>query len=310
MAKKKQGRSDSGQQAVFVSMTGFGRAQAERHGVFLEVEVRTINSRYLDLNFRTPRNYSVFEPKLRQLLSGFFERGRVDINVQRRITAVDETDIVFNQSLFEALKGKYNLALGPGLAAQSEVQAQAALQILSRKEVLDPVTESVDQEQELELLLELASQAASAAQSQRRQEGARLALDFCSRVENLMRIREQLAIELKDAHILMAERIKTRVSKLLTEVSLDPGRLEQEIAFLADKTDVAEELVRLDSHFIQLHNLAASAPNGRKLEFLLQEIGREFNTISSKAQHAPAQSLVVDAKAELERIREQLQNIE
>ncbi|MBN8548179.1 MAG: YicC family protein [Deltaproteobacteria bacterium] len=306
-AVAKKGGAGRGVQVV--SMTGYGHATAKRAGISVEVEVRTVNSRYLDCTLKLPRPYTIFEPELRERAAAKLQRGRVEISVSRTVQAAQRQGLRFDKALFEQYLKVYRSAYHA--AGAKEVSLENTVQnILARREVLDIGEIPAQLEQEKTLLWEGIDAALADLDSMRRSEGKRLGLDMLQRVETLRGIRSEIARKALRAPEELQNRLQERMNKLLAAAHIDESRICAEAALLAEKVDVSEELVRLDSHFAQFESTLAVTPNGRKLDFLLQEFGREFNTISSKAQDAAIQSAVVDAKTEIEKLREQVQNVE
>lgn len=309
MKSRKTSASGNARAAVaVVSMTGFGRAREEKRGVSVDVEVKSVNSRFLDCSLKLPRQYGLFEAELRELVAARVQRGRVEVNVSRTVAAQGAGALRFDKDLFQAYAKVYQSAakeLGAKLPADVLVR-----EILARREVLDTGAEAEEPEAEKALLWRALEKALDGFEQMRRREGNALGLDMSSRVERLRDIRQHIAKNAAQAPVDLKQKLEERMRKLLSGTSIDEGRLYTEAALLADRVDVSEELVRLESHFQQFVDTLRSSPNGRKLEFLLQEFGREFNTINSKAQGAETQKLVVEAKTEIEKLREQVQNVE
>ncbi len=302
-------KSSSSNALHVVSMTGYGRALVKRGALSVEVEVKAVNSRYLDCALKLPRQYSGFEPELRELAGSLMQRGRVEISVVRGVDAALQEGLRFDKQLFDQYVKLYR-SLQRELGVRDPSVEKMVHQILSRREVLDVGEGSVEVEKEKAVVWEAVSKALSDLDAMRRKEGQRLGADMLQRVSVLRLLRAGIAKKAERAPEELQKRLEERMRKLLSGVDVDQGRLCTEAALLAEKVDVSEELVRLDSHFEQFEAALKSSPNGRKLDFLLQEFGREFNTISSKAQDAAVQGAVVDAKTEIEKLREQVQNVE
>lgn len=287
------------------SMTGFGAGEATFGEGRLAIELRALNHRHTEVRVRMPGELLDQSAFVEQLARERLGRGRFDIGV-RVSGALREAR--FSKERARAVYGAL-LELRDAVAPGAEVPF-AALTALPEL-VTTPAELDAD---ELRSALNRAFDgAASDLEAMRAVEGRALAADIqkhLSRCRELAREVEQRAATLVDAQ---RARLEERVARLLqsTEVALDASRLEQELALFADKSDIAEELARLASHFDYFEQVSAEAgPIGRRLEFVLQEIGREANTIASKAQNAPIAHLVVELKAEIERIREQVQNVE
>lgn len=291
------------------SMTGFGSAQGASGSGEISVEIRSVNHRFLDINCRLPASYSRFEQELSRLLKTTLKRGRVDITVSRTDSSGERLSTKFNEEAFlsylEITKRAIKLA---GLKDKEALPA-AIPQILARREVLELGTVEKAQDDEWPIVEKLAKEALDKLCKMRAVEGATLETELTSQLDILKYIGKKIREQADKTPQMFSERLKARLEKL-TDIELEPARLAQEVAILADRIDVTEELVRLDSHLSQFRQALSSADGGRKLEFLLQEIGREINTTGSKSQNGEITSLVVEAKAVLERLREQVLNIE
>ncbi len=289
------------------SMTGYGRGESQENGQRVEVEVKAFNHRYCDVVPHLPRSLAVLETKVRNLIRERFSRGRIEVFVQFEESAAAgpklELDLALAREYHEALK-----TLQESLGIPGEVRLDtltAFREIFARKEV------ERDIEKEWALLLPALEAALNGLEEARRQEGGNLEKDFSQR---LAAVEKMLAdIERRSPAVLAGyrDRLAQRVQELAGGVEIDAARLAQEVAFLAERSDITEELVRARSHLGRFRAfLKQPEPAGRKLEFLLQEMNREVNTIGSKANDADIAQLVVAIKSELEKMREQVQNIE
>jgi len=291
------------------SMTGFGSAQGSAGAAEIGVEVRSVNHRFLDVNFRLPSNYSRFEQDLSRMLKAVLKRGRVDFTITRSDSVSERVATKFNEEAFrsylEITRRAIKLA---GLKERSALPV-AIPQILARREVLEVGTVEKTQDDDWPIVEKLAREAIEKLSQMRAVEGATLEQELLSQLDSLSEIAKKIRLHSEKTPLQFAERLKARLDKL-SEIELDPARLAQEVAVLADRIDVTEELVRLDSHISQFRQALSGADGGRKLEFLIQEIGREVNTTGSKSQNGEITVLVVEAKAVLERLREQVLNIE
>lgn len=296
--------------AVLKSMTGFGKAKGEDGDLKIDVEVRTLNHRFLDCSLRLPQPYTQFELDLRSAIASRLERGKVEVFVTRRLSTGKGGRPLLDRSLFDQYWGLYEEVFsGKGVTDLSSVPA-ALLDILSRKDVLLMEEEEQDPEREKVLLFKALNEALDKLNVMRETEGARLDQDLRGRLNHLVEIRQKIQLLSQEAGDRHRERLLSRLHKINSEIRVDETRLAQEVAFILERLDIAEELTRLESHFQQCTHILSNPPNGRRLEFLVQELGREFNTITSKCQDAPIQSLCIDAKAVLEKMREQIQNVE
>ena len=288
-------------------MTGFGGGRGEAAGEALTVELRSVNGKFCEVKARLPRELPLLEPELVKTIKSRISRGMVEVFVRREGAsgrgAAPRVDLPLASAYAKALR---ELKDELGLAGEPTVQDVAAM------EGVISLGEAAADAAALAPALQAALGAAlDALDVMRRREGDALARDLIGRFETIERLAAQVA-QLAPAQVeAYRDRLAARVAELSRGVALDPARLAQEVALFADRTDIAEEVTRLASHIAQLRALIQSdVPAGRRLEFLVQEVNREINTIGSKSQHAGIAALVVDIKAELERVREQIQNVE
>jgi uncharacterized protein (TIGR00255 family) len=292
------------------SMTGFARVAGSTAGVDIDLEVRSVNSRYLEINLKGPRCLTAQEREVKATLQRLHRRGRIDVAVTRR--AKDSTPSIERESWsqLDASVAAYTAAC-KRYGARGDGLAQFLGSIVLREGAVSEESSAVSEE-ESQLFIALVTQASQVLYGVREVEGRGLFSDVAQRVSVLERLREEISTLIAGAPARLRERLTERLAALAPEVAADPERLALEVALLADRIDVSEELSRLGIHLTQFRKTLQGHVDGvgRKLDFLTQEIGRELNTVASKAQDARVQGLVVDAKAELERIREQVQNIE
>ncbi len=288
------------------SMTGFGRGDASNGGTTVVVEMKSVNNRFRDVQVRLPREYTAFEPRVIAALRDTIQRGRVDIAV-RRTCIEGATRIVADLKLVE----QYRLAMvDVARRLQRDPAEVSLLHVLSQPGVLVTSDNDDDAMGEWELVEAAVNAALSDLSAMRAAEGRALANDLSRHLDELNRLRSEVA----DAAEGVAERLKAKLVERIGRLvagHVDPSRIASEAALLADKADVSEELARLQSHGDQfVAALSADEPVGRKLDFLLQEMNREINTIGSKAAELPISARVVDLKSVLERMREQVANVE
>lgn len=289
------------------SMTGYGRAQQVRDGREITVEIKSVNSRYFEYTSRLPRSYAWLDDPLKKQLAAAISRGKVEL----ALTVVDAGDSGAVVRVDEQLARDYLTALR-ALAASLQVKDDVTVNTLTRfSDIFTVDRESMDEEQVQADVLAVEQQAIDAFLAMRAAEGGKLAEDVLARLDAI----EQMVGEIE--HLAegrvqsYTDRLYEKLKLLLADRSIDEGRILTEAAIFADKTAVDEETVRLRSHLRQYRDiLGAGAPAGRKLDFLTQELNRETNTIGSKTQDLAVTRLVVDMKAEIEKIREQIQNIE
>ena len=292
---------------LIASMTGYGRAEARGSRLAVVVEARSLNHRFLEIGAKLPRALSAHEPGVRQLVQARLSRGRLDVSVGvRRIAGsqnVVRTDLALGADYVRSARA---LADALGLPADLGVAD------LLRLPGVVSVEEAEDEDGESGLLLKDATQQALAELVRMRQaEGAALAADLAGHLATLEAWAAGLVGILPAVLARIQERLRARIHALLDEASPDPGRVVQEAAILAARSDVAEELARLRSHCGQFRALlGAGGPVGRQLDFLLQEMHREVNTIASKADDGEMVARVLEARTVVERLREQAQNVE
>lgn len=288
-------------------MTGFGRGEVTSGGRVWMAEVRCVNNRYLDLKIKLPHGYAALEERVRKKVSTFHQRGRVDLLLA---VSGDTADLVKMHVNRELVKG-YKLAIAE-IAQELGVQAVIDLAfVVSRPEVLVQEQQGEDMEAVWPHLEQALEQALTGCETMRQQEGAAMVRDLSARLQVFTLTIEKIEAGIPELLRQREQVLGERLQKLLGNVQLDEQRLCQEVAILADKTDVTEEIVRLQSHIVQFHTfLTEKEAVGRKLDFLLQEFLREVNTIASKINDAAIAYLTVELKSELEKMREQIQNIE
>lgn len=291
-----------------VSMTGFGKASVQNSKLHIGVELKSYNHRFLDIALKLPRAYNQFEFELRDLISSTLGRGRVELLVVRE-AVIPPQAVQFDRDLFKTYWNIARKVLREADVTGKEHFAALALDLMSRKEVLGIREENFLGDAERGLLLGALKKALGILVKMRDREGARLGQEISGRFARIKKLREQISKAGQRTVENERERIQNRIKKFTPEVTLDPARLAAEVALLIDRTDITEELVRLDSHFKESSLALAQSGTGRKLDFIIQELGREFNTIGSKAQDADVQRSVIEAKVELEKIREQVQNL-
>ena len=289
------------------SMTGYGRAVRTYEGREVTVEVRSVNNRYLDCTVKLPRLYSYAEDRVKQLVKEHVTRGKVDVFITVTNTAGEEMKISLNRPVLEGY-----LAAMQSIAADYPVRNDITVTALSRlPDVFLVEKPDVDEEARAKELLETVSEALDQYDAMRTTEGAALEQDLLNRRQTIL---DLVAKVEERSPITVAEyraRLEAKMQEVLANTSIDESRILTEAAVFSDKVAVDEETVRLRSHLNQLQAmLSTGGAIGRKLDFLLQEMNREANTISSKGNALEQARTVVDIKAELEKIREQTQNIE
>ena len=289
------------------SMTGYGEAKVTAGGFELSVEMKSVNNRYLDVTVRMPRSYLFAEEALKAIVQGRVSRGKIDVFVGVDSSGAGDVLIKINEPLAEGYVAVFN-----ELTEKYGVRDELTAALLSRfPDVLQVEKKETDREAVTQALCAALSAALDEFDNMRAREGDKLKSDLLNHVEQIERL--TLEIETRSPATVEEYRVKleTKVRELLDSVEIDSARLISETVIFADRVAVDEEIVRLGSHVSQLRELlSGSSPVGRKLDFLIQELNREANTIGSKCNDLEISRYVIDLKSEIEKIREQVQNIE
>jgi uncharacterized protein (TIGR00255 family) len=289
-------------------MTGFGTATAEVPGGRLAVEIRSVNHRFSEVLIRTPRDLSALEDRARAVVQERVRRGRVDVVITRDEGARRPRIVRVDAALAHAY-GRALREVADVIGASGEVTVD---QIASMPDVLRVDDERPDVDGLWPALEGAVRAAAERLVAMRAAEGERLAADLLARVAELERLTD--AVAARSSHVVRAyqERLQGRVAELLGDLPIDAARIASEVALFADRSDISEELTRLRSHLAQFRETVAGEDGvvGRKLDFVLQEMGRETNTIGSKANDLEITRTIIAMKSALESLREQIQNVE
>ncbi|MFN3345568.1 MAG: YicC/YloC family endoribonuclease [Chloroherpetonaceae bacterium] len=290
------------------SMTGFGSGEYAEFGLHATAEIRSVNSRFIEISVKLPRQFSVFELEARELIRKSLQRGKITAVVQLERENQSEIPIRIKPETVRAY-----MAILSELKAVSGIDEPIRLEHLLKFSEIFEV--STNESQELEREWKVISQALQAAilslREMRRKEGEQLTIDFKARIAAINQVLDHIEAISRDSLSATKEKLRQKVHDLLGDESIAKERLEMEILLLTDKMDITEECVRFRSHNkFFLEALDSGEPAGRKLNFLLQEQSREANTIASKSQNAEISQKSVFIKEELEKIREQVQNIE
>ena len=289
------------------SMTGYGRAVQTVNGREFTVELRSVNNRYLDCSVKLPRSLSFAEDAVKQAVKNTISRGKVDVFVTVRSEGGEEASVSLNTAMVEGyLAAMHRMAELYGIADDTSVSVLARM-----PDVFTVERPPVDEEQLLTDLLSVVGAAIAGYDAMRCTEGEALKRDLQTRAEQILGLVAQVESGSAQTVADYRARLTAKLQEVLASTSIDESRILTEAAIFADKIAVDEETVRLRSHLSQMHTmLETGGPMGRKLDFLLQEMNREANTIGSKCTDVALARLVVEIKAQLEKIREQTQNIE
>ena len=292
---------------MVLSMTGYGRAGALLHGRDIKVELRSVNARFFEYSSRLPRSCAFLEDKLKKLVAAKVSRGKVELSLSIQTVTAADTVVSVNWSLAQG----YRAALD-SLIEKMELKNDVTAGMIARfPEVLTQTAAPTNEEELWQDVQSVALQAVDAFVAMRAAEGEKLKADVAGRLDTI----EELVAKIEQGSAgrvqAYSDKLYARLQELLGDRNIDESRLVAEAALFADKTAIDEETVRLHSHVAQYREiLALDEPVGRKLDFLTQELNRESNTIGSKCQDVAITRLVVELKSEIEKIREQIQNIE
>lgn len=290
------------------SMTAYARAEKATEHFKVSIEIRSYNHRHLDFAVRLPHNYLELEDKIKSLAAEKVSRGRLEVKLQ----IIDESEEAYGFEINEPKARAYHEALLQ-LKDRFDIDMAISLELLADTNgIIVPAETKRDIQAHWPIIGDCFNEALDKLIAMRKREGDFMSEDITGRLDFIKKRLVQIKKESTDLLDIYQERLKERILALTKGmIEIDPARVAQEAAFIADKSDISEEIVRSESHIQQFRTVMYSEePAGRKLNFLLQELNREFNTIGSKTEKISVSHMVVEVKAELEKIREQIQNIE
>lgn len=289
------------------SMTGFGRGEGESTLGRVVIESRSVNHRYSDINIKLPKRLTPFEGRIKEIIRSQVSRGRIDVSMKLDAAGEEKVQLEVDSNLAE----QYVQALR-SLKRKFKLKGEITLELLAGvKEIISMKEETGDIEPYWIEIVPVLNRSLKEMDEMKRIEGKSLSTDLMKRLKRITQQLTEIGGLFPSRLEAYRNRLRERVQSLLEGVEVDPLRFQQEFALLAERTDITEELVRAESHFNQFASLfKGEEPVGRKMDFLLQEIHREVNTVSAKANDAEISQKVVEIKSELEKIREQVQNIE
>ena len=289
------------------SMTGYGRAEETIRGHHVTVEIKSVNHRYFEFGCRTPRGYAFLDDKIKTYLQSRLSRGKVDVYVSVETLEDAPVEVLVNHSLAEGYV-KALQEISERYALRNDLTAMG----LSRYPDLFSVHKTPENEEEIwSAVSQVLAAATDRFLEMRRQEGERMKADVLGRAAKIMELVAEIEQRSPESVSEYEKKLRQKIQEMLGDTQVDEQRLLTETAIFADKVAVAEETVRLRSHMSQLKTMInGNSPTGRKIDFLIQEFNREANTIGSKCQNSDIAHVVVDLKSEIEKIREQIQNIE
>jgi uncharacterized protein (TIGR00255 family) len=290
------------------SMTGFSRYENQNEDLTCKVEIRSVNNRFIDINTRLPKSLAPLELPLKKMVKSKCARGSFDISIAIEKNGDSEANLEVAPNLplaTEYLNAFKNIQEGLGLKGEIDINT-----ILSQRDVVKPELKKVEDSSE-EIVLQTVDKTLTDLVKMREDEGKNLEKDILNQISSIEALGKSISTKQSITIQQFQDKLKEKIQTLTTGIEIDPARIAQESALLADRCDVTEELVRLESHLDQFNKLVSShEPQGRKLEFLTQEINREVNTMGSKTIDLEVSKAVIEMKSCLEKIREQLANIE
>ena len=289
-------------------MTGFSRYENQNEDLTCKVEIRSVNNRFIDINTRLPKSLAPLELPLKKMVKSKCARGSFDISIAIEKNGDSEANLEVAPNLplaSEYLNAFKKIQEGLGLKGEIDINT-----ILSQRDVVKPELKKVEDSSE-EIVLQTVDKTLTDLVKMREEEGKNLEKDILNQISSIKALGKLISTKQSITVQEFQDKLKEKIQTLTTGIEIDPARVAQESALLADRCDVTEELVRLESHLDQFNKLVAShEPQGRKLEFLTQEINREVNTMGSKTIDLEVSKAVIEMKSCLEKIREQLANIE
>ncbi len=295
------------------SMTGFGRGEYTDGKRNMVVEIKTVNHRYADITIKMPRRYSFAEDKIKSAIKAHIRRGKADVFIMVENIGDSDVSVQINEELAKQYLEKM-VSLRDALGEPEGFNDQLSLlQIAGLPDVIKTTPAAEDEEEIMQALLIPTLQAAQNLDKMRATEGEKLAEDLLAKGENLKTLLDQIAARAPQVATDYTAKLRERITELIgNSVQIPEDRILVEAAIFADKCAIDEEITRLNSHIMQLRDIVSTSnqPDGKKLDFLVQEMNREANTIGSKANDITITGYVLDLKSEIEKIREQVQNIE
>lgn len=290
------------------SMTGFGKSQKNFENRNINIEIKSVNNRYCDISIKLYRKYSFLEEPIKRKIKEMIKRGKIDVQINIENLQSDSVEVSIDREIVKNYISEIS-----NLSSELDIANNVDMKyLLSLPEVLKIMPKEDEEEEITSQVMKSLVDALEMFNSMRLSEGVKLEQDILNRNAEILKILQKIESLKKDAHLEYLNKIKERMKEILEGITLQTEeRLFSEAAIFADKADITEEIVRQHSHIKQLEKIIKSEESeGRKLDFLLQEMNREANTIGSKANNLEITKLVLDMKSEIEKIREQCQNIE
>ncbi len=288
-----------------LSMTGYGRAEYQENGVSLTVELKTVNNRNFDLNLKTPRAFIALEDCIRKTVQQYVKRGRIDLFVNFSDTREKASTLEVN---LEKAVSYYNAskAISEKLGLENDFTVSSAMRLPDV--IVDGAVTDISEFENV--VRDTVKRACEKLNEMRKIEGEKLVRDMLSRMDDIEKLRENIKVRAPRVAGEYKEKLKMRIEEALADVKYDEARLLNEVAFYTDRVNIDEELTRLGSHISQFREIVKRDGEGKKLDFLMQEFNRETNTICSKSNDIEVTGYALSLKNEIEKVREQVQNLE
>lgn len=288
------------------SMTGFGRGCVNFDGREVVVEIKSVNHRFLDISFHSPRVLAFTEDVVKKILGEYFSRGHIDVFVSYKNTRSDAKTVSIDENMLMQYQRAFAQLKKHGIKGRASIDT-----VIGLPDILSVSVAAEDRDALLQITKEALCEACDQMKNMRITEGECLKADLSAKLDILQQCRARIKELSEGVAKELADKLKSRLQELLGEIPVDEQRLAQELVIQADRLAIDEEIVRLGAHIDNMRQyMQQDEPLGRKLEFVLQEINREVNTIGSKAMNVEVQSIVVTMKGELEKLREQVQNVQ
>lgn len=288
------------------SMTGFGRGCLNFEGREVVVEIKSVNHRFLDISFHSPRVLNFTEDSVKKILGEYFSRGHIDVFISYKNERADAKRVIVDENMLIQYQNAFDQLKKRGIKGKASLDT-----VIGLSDVLSISVAEEDRDLLLQLTKDALVEACDNMKNMRRTEGECLKADLSAKLDILQACRARIRELSENVARELVDKLRARLQELLGEIPVDEQRLAQELVIQADRLAIDEEIVRLGAHIENMRvYMQKDEPLGRKLEFVLQEINREVNTIGSKAMNVEVQSLVVTMKGELEKLREQVQNVE
>lgn len=292
------------------SMTGYGKSSYLDEKIDIDIEIKTVNSRFLDINIKMPYQLNFMEDKIKKLIKEYVKRGRIDVFIKSKSNNLGNTNIVVDENQAKKMYEALNL-LTDMFDIKGEYNSIRISDLLKNEEIIKFEAQPFDEEYISKVILDTLNDVLIKLSDMRIKEGKNLREDLLSNLEKLISYRDEISKYEKNIKVEIRDRLYENINEILEDFDINEDRLANEIVFYADRQDINEELSRLESHFKQFKsNLDSDESVGKKLDFITQEMLRETNTIGSKTSKIEVTNHIIEMKTTIEKIKEQVQNIE